>query len=86
MHQRRIRAAAKDRDAAALAAAVPDAPIDAIGIACRPRVLAARVAEHAVPFDHLNLCAPPWGLDADGLEDATRAILRALVQERSADE
>ena len=77
-HQRRLRAAAKDRDAAAMAAAVPDAAIDAIGIACRPGELAARVAGHAGPFDRLNLCAPPWGLDPDGLEDATRAIVRTL--------
>ena len=63
-----------------MAAAVPDAAIDAIGIACRPEELAVHVAEHTAPFDHLNLCAPPWGLDPDGLEHATRAILRALEE------
>jgi len=68
---------------AAMAAAVPDAAIDAIGIACRPAELAGRVAEHAAPFGHLNLCAPPWGLDPAGLEDATGAILRALVGART---
>jgi probable F420-dependent oxidoreductase len=76
--QRRIRAAAKERNPAAMAAAVPEEAIDAIGIACRPADLPARVAEHAAGFDHLNLCAPPWGLRAEELETATEAILAAL--------
>jgi hypothetical protein len=44
------------------------------------------VEEHATAFDHLDLCAPPWGLDDDGLEDATGRILDALTPalERSA--
>ena len=74
-HQQRIRQAAKDGDPEAMARAVPDDAIDEIGIACRPDDLPARVAAHAGPFDHLNLCAPPWGLDADELEAATRRIL-----------
>lgn len=77
--QQRIRAAARDRDPQAMADAVPDAAIDAIGVACRPADLPARVAEHATAFDHLNLCAPPWGLDPDELEAATEAILAALT-------
>jgi probable F420-dependent oxidoreductase len=76
--QQRIRAAAKAGDAAGMTAAVPDAAIDAIGIACRPADLPARVAAHAAPFDHLNLCAPPWGLAPEGLEAATEEILTAL--------
>lgn len=77
--QRRIRAAAKAGDPAGMAAAVPDDAIDVIGIACRPAELPARVAEHAAAFDHLNLCAPPWGLEPHELEAATEAILAAMA-------
>jgi probable F420-dependent oxidoreductase len=77
--QQRIRAAAKERDPAGMAAAVPDEAIDAIGIACRPADLPARAAEHAAAFDHLNLCGPAWGLQPEELEAATEAILAALT-------
>lgn len=76
--QTRIRAAAKERDVAALVAAVPDGAIDSIGIACRPGELRARAAEHAGAFDHLNLCGPPWGLGPEELEAATDRILGAM--------
>lgn len=76
--QQRIRAAAKDGDPQAMAAAVPDAAVDAIGIACRPADLPALVERHAAGFDHLDLCAPPWGLDDDQLEDATGRIVDAF--------
>jgi hypothetical protein len=42
--QARIRAAAKEGDAAGMTAAVPDEAVDAIGIACRPADLTARAA------------------------------------------
>lgn len=77
--QQRIRAAAKDRDATALIAAVPDEAIDTIGIACRPEELRSRSAAHGETFDHLNLCAPPWGLAAEELEAATDGILTAMT-------
>ncbi|MCE3551178.1 LLM class flavin-dependent oxidoreductase [Pseudonocardia sp. RS11V-5] len=77
--QQRIRSVAKAGDPAAAAAAVPDEAIDAIGIACRPAELPDRVAAHAAAFDHLDLCAPPWGLDPEGLEEATEGILAALT-------
>ncbi|GLZ48138.1 luciferase-like protein [Actinomycetospora sp. NBRC 106375] len=77
--QQRIRAAAKDGDPQAMAAAVPDEAIDTIAVACRPAELPALVARHAAPFDHLDLCAPPWGLDDDQLEDATGRIVDALT-------
>lgn len=76
--QQRIRSAAKDGDPERMAAEVPDAAVDAIGIACRPGDLPALVARHAAGFDHLDLCAPPWGLDDDQLEDATGRILDAF--------
>jgi probable F420-dependent oxidoreductase len=76
--QERIRVAAKERDGAAMAAAVPDDMIDAIGIACRPADLAGRVAAHKADFDHLNLAAPVWGLSPDDAEHATRQILTTL--------
>lgn len=79
--QERIRAAAKERDGAAMAAAVPDAMIDAVGIACRPADLPARVAAHAAEFDHLALTAPAWGLSAEEAEAATRHLVAALPGE-----
>lgn len=78
-HQARIRAAARDGDPHRMAAEVPDEAIDAIGIACRPADLAERVAAHAAPFSHLDLCAPPWGLSDDELETATTRVLDALA-------
>ncbi len=76
--QERIRIAAKERDGAAMAAAVPDDMIDAIGVACAPTDLAGRVAVHTRDFDHLNLAAPVWGLSPGDAEDATRQILTAM--------
>lgn len=78
-HQQRIRAAAKDGDPQRMAAEVPDAAIDAIGIAARPADLPDRLPEHAASFDHLDLCAPPWGLEPDDLEAATERILTAAA-------
>lgn len=78
-HQERIRVAAKERDGAAMAAAVPDDMIDAIGIACRPADLPDRVAAHRADVDHLNLAAPVWGLSAEDAEHATRQILAAMT-------
>jgi hypothetical protein len=71
--------AAKVRDGAAMAAAVPDDMIDAIGVACRPADLARRVATHKAEFDHLNLAAPVWGLSPEDAEQATRQILAAMT-------
>lgn len=76
--QQRIRAAAKERDPAGMADAVPDEAVDAIGIACRPDELPARAAEHARSFGHLNLCASPWGLEPHEMETATARILAAM--------
>jgi alkanesulfonate monooxygenase SsuD/methylene tetrahydromethanopterin reductase-like flavin-dependent oxidoreductase (luciferase family) len=78
-YQERIRAAAKQRDGAAMAAAVPDEMIDAIAVACTPDRFTERVAEHAAGFDHLNLVAPVWGLSADEAERSTRRILDAMT-------
>jgi probable F420-dependent oxidoreductase len=73
--QDRIRQAARDGDEQAMIAAVPDAAIDAVGVACRPGELAARVTEHATDYDHLTLVVPPWGLRPEEAEDATLAVL-----------
>ena len=75
--QERIRAAARERDSAAMAAAVTDEMIDAMAIACRPEDLPRLAARHARPFDHLNLTAPPWGLEPEEIEAATRRIVLA---------
>ncbi|MGQ0841921.1 LLM class flavin-dependent oxidoreductase [Actinokineospora sp.] len=81
-HQDRIRAAAKNRDGAAMADAVPDEAIDRIAIACTPDRFAEHAARHAADFDHLNLVAPVWGLSAEEAEDGTRRILSAMTTTR----
>lgn len=73
--QGRIRAAAKAQDPQAMTAAVTDEMVDAMAIACRPADLPRLVARHAEPFDHLNLTAPPWGLEPDEIEAATRRLV-----------
>lgn len=88
-HQKRIRAAAHDHDAATLIAAVPDAAIDAIAIACTPGQLPQRLRAAALGFDHLDLTAAPWGLsDAQTLEDTRRILdgLRVSLGRRSTGE
>ncbi|MCE0761941.1 LLM class flavin-dependent oxidoreductase [Pseudonocardia kujensis] len=77
--QQRIRTAIKAGDTAAAAAAVPDAAVDAIGIVCRAADLPDRVAAHAADFDHLDLVAPPWGLEPEQAEEVTEEILAALT-------
>jgi len=76
--QQLIREAARRRDAEAMIAAVPDAAIDAIGVACRPGGLATRAAQHARRYRHLNLVVPTWGLTHDQAEQGTRAIIAEM--------
>jgi alkanesulfonate monooxygenase SsuD/methylene tetrahydromethanopterin reductase-like flavin-dependent oxidoreductase (luciferase family) len=76
--QDRIRQAARERDEEAMVAAVPEAAIDAAGVACRPDQLAERVRVHARDYDLLTLVVPPWGLKPDQAEAATLAILEAM--------
>lgn len=76
--QARIREAIRSGDETAIVAAVPDDVLDAVGVACRPSELRARVAEHARDYDHLNLVAPVWGLKPDEIEAATVAILEGM--------
>ena len=76
--QLRIRAAAKDGDPQRMASEVPDEAVDAIGIACTPAEFPARAARHAETLDHLDLCAAPWGLQPDELEQSTLAIVEAM--------
>jgi probable F420-dependent oxidoreductase len=80
--QERIRSAAKARDLAAMAAAVTDEMVDAMAIACRPADLPRLAAHHAEPFDHLNLTAPPWGLEPEDIEAATRRLVAASAVRR----
>ncbi len=79
--QAQIRDAARRRDEAALIAAVPQEAIDAIAVACAPKELVARVAEHAAGYDHLNLVGLPWGADGDEQERVTAAIIDAFRSE-----
>jgi alkanesulfonate monooxygenase SsuD/methylene tetrahydromethanopterin reductase-like flavin-dependent oxidoreductase (luciferase family) len=76
--QQLIREAARRRDVEAMIAAVPDAAIDAIGVASRPGGLAERVARHARRYGHLNLVVPTWGLTAEQAEQNTRAIIAEM--------
>lgn len=76
--QEKIRDAARQGDDEALIAAVPDAAIDQLGVACTPEEVPARVAKHAEGYDHLNITVPPWGLAPDEAEDATRDIISAM--------
>ena len=76
--QQLIREAARRRDRAAMVAAVPDAAIDAIGVACRPGELADRAARHARRYAHLNLVVPTWGLTPGQAEQATCTIIAEM--------
>jgi probable F420-dependent oxidoreductase len=73
-----IRKAARARDTGALIAAVPDAALDALGVACRPGDLAAEVARHAEGYDHLVLTSPPWGLEPEENEQATAVLIEGM--------
>jgi alkanesulfonate monooxygenase SsuD/methylene tetrahydromethanopterin reductase-like flavin-dependent oxidoreductase (luciferase family) len=73
-----IREAAKRGDVEAQIAAVPDAAIDAVGIAATAEELPGRVAKHAADYDHLDLVAVPWGLTPEESEQATVAILDGM--------
>jgi probable F420-dependent oxidoreductase len=77
--QERIRVAAKARDTAAMTAAVTDDMVDVMAIACRPEDLPGLAARHAEHFDHLNLTAPPWGLEPEEIEAATRRLVLATA-------
>lgn len=76
--QERIRVAARERDTAAMVAAVPDEAIDAAGIACTAAELPVLAARHAEAVDHLVLTPPPWGLDPDESEQLTRRLVTAM--------
>jgi alkanesulfonate monooxygenase SsuD/methylene tetrahydromethanopterin reductase-like flavin-dependent oxidoreductase (luciferase family) len=76
--QARIRAAARGRDTAGLVAAVPDAAIDAIAIACTPQNFPARLRAASQGFDHVDATAPPWGLSDEQTLAATREILAGI--------
>jgi alkanesulfonate monooxygenase SsuD/methylene tetrahydromethanopterin reductase-like flavin-dependent oxidoreductase (luciferase family) len=76
--QQRIREAARQGDAAAQIAAVPDEAVDMIGVACRPGELADAVARHAGDYDHLDLTGPAWGLDPVAQERAQLAIVEEM--------
>jgi probable F420-dependent oxidoreductase len=76
--QQAIRQAARDRDTAALVAAVPDAAIDAIAVATTPAAFAEKIAAASVGFDHVTVIAPPWGLTDEETREATWRIITEL--------
>jgi probable F420-dependent oxidoreductase len=76
--QQQIRRDARDRDTAALIAAVPEDAIDAIAVAGTPAGFADRLSRASVGFDHLTITPPPWGLTDEQTRDATWRIVDAL--------
>ncbi|MDQ1541681.1 MAG: hypothetical protein QOH29_2407, partial [Actinomycetota bacterium] len=76
--QERIRAAARDRDTAALVKAVPEAAVDAIAVACTPADFPTRLLAASQGFDHVDAVAPPWGLSDEQTLHGTRQILAGL--------
>lgn len=77
--QQIIRQAAREGDLATMVASVSDEMIDEIAIACRPADLSAALGKLDGVFDHLDLVAPPWGLDEQETYAATEAILHGLA-------
>ena len=76
--QDKIREAARERDANALIAAVPEAAIDAIAVACTPQDFPDRLRAASQGFDHVDATAPPWGLSDEQTLAATRQILAGI--------
>jgi probable F420-dependent oxidoreductase len=76
--QLKIREAARERDSAALIAAVPDAAVDAIAVACTPQDFPARLHAASQGFDHVDATAPPWGLSDEQTLAATHQILAGI--------
>jgi probable F420-dependent oxidoreductase len=78
--QAKIREAAREHDAAALTAAVPDAAIDAIAVACTPQDFPERLRAASRGFDHVDATAVPWGLSDEQTLQTTRQILAGIRQ------
>lgn len=76
--QEKIRDAARARDTEALIAAVPDAAIDAIAVACTPRQFPARLLAASTGFDHVDATTPPWGLTDEQTLHGTKQILAGI--------
>lgn len=77
--QLRIRTAAKARDVEAMAAAVPDEVLDAVGVVCRPGELLEHVEPHAQDYDHLALVGMPWGLDPASADAENRRLMQEVA-------
>ncbi|MBJ7337531.1 LLM class flavin-dependent oxidoreductase [Mycolicibacterium sp.] len=76
--QQTIRQAARERDTAALIAAVPDAAIDAIAVPTTPGRFAERIRAASAGFDHVTVIAPPWGLTDEETRETTWRIVGEL--------
>jgi probable F420-dependent oxidoreductase len=77
--QQRIREAARERDAEAVIAEVPDEALDVLGVACAPADLAGEVARHAAGYDHIAIVPPPWGLTPEENELATEVLIDGMA-------
>jgi probable F420-dependent oxidoreductase len=77
-HKAVISDAVRNRDEAAIVAAVPDEILDAVGVACRPAELAEHVARHIAGYDHVSLVTPPWGLSPEEAEAATVVLIDGM--------
>lgn len=76
--QAKIREAARENDAAAMTAAVPDAAVDAIAVACTPQDFDTRLRAASHGFDHVDATAVPWGLSDEQTLQTTKQILAGI--------
>lgn len=76
--QQQIREAVRSGEGRAAVTSVPDAVIDAVGVACTPGKLAQRVEARAAHYDHLTLVVPAWGLSPEDAEAGTLSLLEEM--------
>jgi probable F420-dependent oxidoreductase len=77
-----IRAAFTTGDFLGMGAAVSDAMIDTIGIACRGEDLGAALARYDGIFDHVILMPPSFGISPERSAQITDAIVQAVSTTR----
>lgn len=77
----RVRAAFAERDFAAMAAAVPDEMVDAMGAAGTLAEVRARVAEAEELFDHVVVYPPSFGLSEERCDELAATLATALAPE-----
>jgi len=71
----RIRSAFAQRDFAAMTAAVPDAMIDAIGVAGTPAEVRAKLRDLGEVYDHVVLYPPSFGLTEERCDELAATLV-----------